>query len=193
MEQLQVFQYNGQIVEFDFTPKNLMVNATEMGKIFGETVEHFTRVENTKKFISECLKNPNMGFLGIEKEEDLIISRQRSGTWMHRILALKFAAWLDPAFELWVYSTIDEVLFGNYRKMEESLKRQAAIKNRMDKLRVNLLQNEEYRELERLELEERQAKYSRGKENRQQLDLFRSQGLEITSDGIKENTHPDNP
>jgi hypothetical protein len=39
---------------------------------------------------------------------------------MHRILALKFAAWLDPAFELWVYTTIDKIIFGNYREIKEA-------------------------------------------------------------------------
>jgi len=43
--------------------------------------------------------------LNIESKEDLIISKQKSGTWMHRVLALNFAAWLEPAFDLWVYAT----------------------------------------------------------------------------------------
>jgi hypothetical protein len=51
-------------------------------------------------------------FLGIEKEDDLIISRQKLGTWMHRVLALKFAAWLHPDFEVQVYSTVDHLLYG---------------------------------------------------------------------------------
>jgi len=28
------------------------------------------------------------------------------GTWIHERLALKFAAWLSPKFELWIYDTI---------------------------------------------------------------------------------------
>ena len=94
---------------------------------------------------------------------------------MHRILALKFAAWLSPAFELWVYSTIDDLLFGRLRKTEESLRQSAARKNRIEELRAELLKDERYFEIERLELEERQAAYSRGKNNRNQLDLFRNQ------------------
>jgi hypothetical protein len=39
---------------------------------------------------------------------------------MHRILALKFAAWLDPYFEVWVYTTIDKIIFGNYREIKEA-------------------------------------------------------------------------
>jgi hypothetical protein len=113
----------------------MMINATEMAKVFNETVEHFTRNDGTKLFISECLKNPNMGFLGIENEEDLITSRQKSGTFMHRVLALKFAAWLSPAFELWVYSTIEKLLFGKHVERESSLKRSLNLRTEMDKLR----------------------------------------------------------
>lgn len=50
-------------------------------------------------------------------------ARQKSGTWMHRILALKFAAWLNPDFEIWVYSTIERILFGKHAQREESLER----------------------------------------------------------------------
>jgi len=32
------------------------------------------------------------------------------GTWMDEKLALKFAAWLSPEFELWVYDRIQELL-----------------------------------------------------------------------------------
>ena len=58
---------------------------------------------------------------------------------MHRILALKFAAWLDPDFELWVYNTIDNILFGNYNKhMAAHLTREEA-KAKMDLLQTKLL------------------------------------------------------
>jgi len=32
------------------------------------------------------------------------------GTWMNQKLALKFAGWLSPEFELWVYDRIEELL-----------------------------------------------------------------------------------
>jgi hypothetical protein len=168
------FIYLNQEVEFDVAKENIMVNATEMAKIFNKDVPDFMLLKQTKEFIAECLKNQNSGFLGIEKEEDLYVSKQKSGTWMHRVLALKFAAWLNPAFELWVYMTIDDILFGKYRKLEESLKDSAKRKNRIDDLRTRLQETDEYRELERLELEEKQATYRRTRENRNQLDLFRS-------------------
>ena len=87
----------------------VMVNATEMAKIFGKEVARFMENDSTKNFINSCLKTRNSSFLNVKNVEDLYTSKQKSGTFMHRILALKFAAWLDPDFEVWVYSTIEEI------------------------------------------------------------------------------------
>jgi hypothetical protein len=166
------FEFNNSEVDFEQTNQNLMVNATQMAKIFDKQVVAFLRNDDTKNFIFECLKSENSHYLGIEKEEDLVSSIQKSGTWMHRVLALKFAAWLNPSFELWVYLTIDEILFGRYKKMEENLKKTAKIKTRMEVLRERLLVNDDFKELERLELEYKQTLSRRRSENQNQLDLF---------------------
>lgn len=166
--------YNGKPVSFDFTKdRNVMVNATEMAKIFGKKINHFMENETTKSFISECLKSRNSGFLNVESEADLYISKQKSGTWMHRILAIKFAAWLDPAFELWVYTTIDKILFEHYRNMEKGIRESARRRVRMDRIRNVLATNDLYLELQKLELEERQATYRRGKGNQKELNKYK--------------------
>ncbi len=171
--ELMKFEFNNQLVEFDPTGTNIMVNATQMAKIFDAKVNHFLENDGTRAFIKACLNNRNSGFLKVEKEEDLVTSKQKSGTWMHRVLALKFAAWLSPDFEVWVYMTIDFMLFGHYQEMEQSLKESALRRNRINEL-VNLLRdNEAFLELETLELTERQSSYRRGKKNRQQLEMFR--------------------
>jgi len=167
------FSFNEIEVDFEFgNSSSLMVNATQMAKIFDKRVENFTRIDTTQEFISECLKNANKRFISVETEEDLIVSRQKSGTWMHRILALKFAAWLSPKFELWVYSTIDYILFNHYRMLEESLKKSAERKVKIESLETSLTEDERFRELEQLKLQEKQAAYQRSQMNRQQLELF---------------------
>lgn len=113
----------------------MMINATEMAKPFGKKVEAFMRNENTIEFVNEALKSENSRFLGIEDENDLIHSRQKNGTWMHRILALKFAAWLNPTFELWVYSTIENLLFGKHVQREQSFERTLKFQKELDELK----------------------------------------------------------
>jgi len=146
--------------------KNVMVNATEMAKLFDKQVESFTRNQGTQNFIKECLKNENSRFLGIEKEEDLYVSKQNSGTYFHRILALKFAGWLDPGFELWVYRKIEEILFGKAKEAgnkisESELKKQEIIRltklvrESGDETAIELLNNLE--ELKTIEKEKKKS------------------------------------
>jgi len=176
-KQLSIFTFNDNSITFEFQAgkdvDNVMVNATEMAKIFNKRVENFTRIETTEAFINECLKNANKRFLGIENVHDLIVSKQKSGTWMHRILALKFAAWLSPAFELWVYVTIDKILFDYHRELEESLRKSAERKNRIDQLEEELQADDNFVELQLLQLQERSSAIKRGKRNRNRIDLFR--------------------
>ena len=129
-----VFDENAISFAFD-KDNSMMINATEMAKAFGANVGHFLANDSTKKFISACLNNRNSDYLNLKKEEDLIISRQKSGTWMHRVLALKFAAWLSPDFEVWVYSTIEKLLFGKHVEREKSFERTLRLQNEMNAIR----------------------------------------------------------
>lgn len=134
------FIYNDQPIDFlQNGNENVMVNATQMAKIFGKDVFQFTRIDDTKRFISECLKPQNCGLLSLKNESDLIDSRQKSGTWMHRVLALKFAAWLDSAFELWVFSTIDQIILGHYRDLKEATAEKLLAEKELKRKKTELL------------------------------------------------------
>jgi len=135
------FIYEETEIEFELG-SNLKVNATEMAKKFDKKVEAFMRNESTVLFISECLKSENSRYLGIEKEEDLYTSKQNAGTWMHKILALKFAAWLNPAFELWIYKTIDQILNRHFSKVKEVISEKKIIEEQIKK-KKELLENNE--------------------------------------------------
>ena len=117
--QIVKYSYNEQEVEFNLQNKNVMVNATEMAKVFGKRVDVFLKSDHAKEFIDAVKFTPYGVNLGIKNEEDLIQTRGRNGTFMHRLLAIKFAAWLDPKFEVWVYWKIDELLFGDALKRKE--------------------------------------------------------------------------
>ena len=101
--------------------KNVMVNATEMAKAFDRRIDFFLKTESTKAFI-EAVEFPPKGVNSVKlTRADLIVTKGQSGTYFHRILALKFAAWLDPNFEVWIYSQLEEVLFGNAKKVGEKI------------------------------------------------------------------------
>lgn len=113
---------------------NVLINATEMAKVFNANVGHFLANDSTEKFINSCLNNRNSDYLNVKTREDLVNAKQKSGTLMHRVLALKFAAWLSPDFEVWVYSTIEQLLFGKHVDREKSLERTIMLKNEMHEL-----------------------------------------------------------
>ncbi|NDV96462.1 KilA-N domain-containing protein [Dysgonomonas sp. 521] len=131
----KIFIFNDTPITFVFNKDNtVMINATEMAKVFDAEVAHFMENQSTKKFIESCLKTRNSEFLKIKSKEDLVLSRQKSGTFMHRILAIKFAAWLDSDFEVWVYSTIEKLLFGKHAEREQSFKRTIELQKEMNLL-----------------------------------------------------------
>jgi len=57
---------------------------------------------------------------------------------MERSVALKFAAWLNPFFEVWVYKMIDQILFGEFVALKNKLKEAASRKARIETIRKEL-------------------------------------------------------
>lgn len=120
-------------IEFLINSDDVMVNASHMAAVFDKRIVNFTRGENyesfkdslrkSKKFLSyvqrSSLKSETstMVFDRIIPDEELdkfmIHTKQgfNKTTYMYRTLALKFAAWLDPDFEVWVYEMIEDILF----------------------------------------------------------------------------------
>jgi len=132
----RILKFEETEITFQLSKDNgMMINATEMAKAFGKDLFQFTKSDGTKAFIISCLKPANAGLLGIKNELDLITSVQKSGTFMHRVLALKFAAWLSSDFEVWVFTTIEKLLFGKHVERDESHKRTLAYQKELDMLK----------------------------------------------------------
>ena len=101
----QVFNYNGNSITFQTGSGDVMVNATEMLRGFpSKRMSDFTNSQNTHAFIAALERKTGISVLTVNH------GGRNPGTWMHQKLALKFAAWLSPEFELWVYDRIDELL-----------------------------------------------------------------------------------
>ncbi|WP_298119295.1 KilA-N domain-containing protein [Flavobacterium sp.] len=115
--------------------ENVMVNATEMAKAFGKRTDVFLKTDGVKQFINLFQQTPNGGRSEIRATEN----RGHVGIYFHRILAIKFAAWLDTEFEIWIYSKIDEILFGHYKQHWDNHIKQEDAKERMEKAKSKLL------------------------------------------------------
>lgn len=119
MSEIVKFNYEGQPITFEFADGNKMISATEMIKAFpGKRINNFLRNQQTKDFIGlleERYANSRIGPNSTKREVLRVIkggdaSDQFQGTWMDEKLALKFAAWLAPEFELWVFDRIEELM-----------------------------------------------------------------------------------
>lgn len=138
------FLYQETKIHFLVNPSdnNVMVNATEMAKIFNNDVREFLKLKSTKDYIEAKLKSlNNEGNHHHYIEEDLVRTNKKAGTLMLRPLALKFAAWLNADFEVWVFDTIDNVVFGNYKKHWEAHIAQEDARKQMELLKKQLLTN----------------------------------------------------
>jgi hypothetical protein len=136
MEALEFIYQDTEIHFLLGNEKNVMVNATEMAKAFGKEPKDFLRLDGTKNFIEKLILSETTKFahaylreqnkdIGADvprySKEDFVYSNNKAGTYMHRKLALKFAAWLDVDFELWIIDTIDDLLFGNAKKVGQKI------------------------------------------------------------------------
>lgn len=113
MADLKRFDYEGHKISFEFEDGNKMINATHMAKAFKKLVGHFLALKGTKDYISLLNSRYRDSDNGTNKEVLRVVqggNPELQGTWMDEKLALKFAAWLSPAFELWVYDKIEELL-----------------------------------------------------------------------------------
>lgn len=116
MSNLHIFTYNNYQITFDFGTDQKMVNATEMAKPFrGKLPADFLRLKQTKAFIEELKSQYGNSHIG--KIVKVIKGGIYNGTWMCEKLALKFAAWLSPKFEIWVFDKIQELLKNGYTQI----------------------------------------------------------------------------
>jgi KilA-N domain len=131
MEQTPIvkFEYEGFPISFDFGDGSKLVNATEMAKPFNKLLKDFFRLQQTAEYIDVLHKslkmsrweNSPIGQIKSLSTENLAKiypelirvvkgGNLPQGTWVHEKIALKFAAWLSPFFELWIYDRIHELL-----------------------------------------------------------------------------------
>lgn len=129
--------------------KDGMFNATELVKEWNDYVENlhgensayvkkelkkFFENDNTKSFISALIEEENLN----GENSAYVKSRAREdrggGTWMHPILFVKFAMWLNPRFEVKVIKFVYDQMIKYRNEAGDAYKElSAAIYNIVDK------------------------------------------------------------
>jgi hypothetical protein len=170
--------------------EEVMVNVTDIARHFGKKPVHFLRLPSTKELLLALVEDANNGIaenLGVTfshsqnpffTEEDFVKTVQSgraNGTWMHRHLAIEFAAWLDVKFKLWMLRTIEEIMRGIDQERVDRLKEKSKRQVRISQLENFLAQYPEFVELRQLQLEERQATYALSKMDKAAVLNYRIQ------------------
>ncbi len=126
--------YQGNQISVFYDGRNDYINITEMAIRWRsrKSIRSWMRNQQTQAFLSAWEKKHNPDFLGvhldteeiIEDRDDISIKNwiektnaigiftkvgSNAGTYAHRDIAIKFAAWLDPEFELWLIEKIQEL------------------------------------------------------------------------------------
>jgi sulfatase maturation enzyme AslB (radical SAM superfamily) len=169
MESLEIRQYEIFEVSFMTGARNVKVNATEMAKIFGKRVGDFLANDSVKAFISEMELTLNGVNSKQQKEITLVETRGTKGTWMHRVLALKFAAWLNVKFEVWIYLTIEDILFG---KLPDLVQKKLQAVDEVDQAEQALYNTEEYKAYELAKAKQKTINKAIKNQQENQLLLF---------------------
>ena len=58
METTQVFEFKGQQIEFDLGREVIMVNASEMAKVYDKRVDHFMKTDHAKACVDVLNRPP---------------------------------------------------------------------------------------------------------------------------------------
>lgn len=129
--------------------ENVMINATDMAKIFGKRPNDFLILDSTQNYIKSFLC---YGISCNMTLKDIYIVKSKVATFMNRPLALKFAAWLDSDFEVWVYNTIDKLLFDNYKLHNNKTILMQQKMNDLENLKKSIIANQNPEAIKLLEL-----------------------------------------
>lgn len=101
-----IFSYNGNDVFFD-TKDDVMVNATQLAKIYGKRPNDYLSLPATNQLINAITRKYGIA-------ENQLIRTERGGnapgTWMHRLIVVDFCQWLDIDLKLWCTEKLDELL-----------------------------------------------------------------------------------
>ena len=136
-----IFEYEGHPITFEDMDTTQMINATEMIKAFpSKKMNNFIRNTQTKNFIEVLESKTRIRVLVVNHGGNNV------GTWMHETLALKFAAWLSPDFELWVYERIKELLKTGKTELDRSPNVFKALRQMIDQLEHQELINKKFEE-----------------------------------------------
>ena len=121
------FSYEGKEVNFNDRQGTVMVNATQMGKLFKKQPKDWLRLKATEDFLNALNESreadmPNALFEVERPLVEIVRGGTNQGTWMQEDVALEFSRWLSPAFAIWTNKHIKELLLNGRTALNQGKK-----------------------------------------------------------------------
>ena len=165
-ETSKTFSYNGNDVLFD-TKDDVMVNATQLAKIYGKRPAEYLRLPDTIKLINAITRK-----YGISENQLVVTSKggnisdmgkshivdNQQGTWMHRLIVVDFCQWLDIDLKLWCTEKLDELMRYGMTATQPTLEQMIDNPDLVIHLATQLKKEREEKEKLRIENESQQHK-----------------------------------
>lgn len=126
-----VFDYQGSNIPFALTGNDVMINATEMIKLFpGKRMNNFLRSDQTQELLTQLSNEMGVALKSATGEYNPSLIKiiqggisKNQGTWMNRKIAIAFAMWLSPVFYSWCLGKIDEIINQGYAFRDVEIQR----------------------------------------------------------------------
>jgi hypothetical protein len=99
----------------------LFFNATEIAKQFGKLPADFLRLNSTKEYIEEILKDSENGIPHTENLVRVTNGGKYKGTWLHQELAYEFAGWLSATFRRNLHKWTDKRIKDEHQRQQHRL------------------------------------------------------------------------
>lgn len=118
---MEIVKFKEKLLAFDFSKE--MVNATDLLKLNpNKRMADYLKLKQTKELI-EALESDvdNSRVTVIEVVRGNYSDGRSQGTWMHRLLAYDFAAWLSIDIRLFIYNTFDQFIQKEMSKLNDKL------------------------------------------------------------------------
>ena len=103
----KVFNYNGTDITFASDESGVMVNATQLAKMFNKRSNDYLSLPSTNQLIKAITKKYGIADNQLVK---IVQGGLTPGTWMHRLIVIDFCQWLDIDLKLWCTERIDELM-----------------------------------------------------------------------------------
>lgn len=107
---MDIVKFKEKLLAFDFS--NEMINATDLLKLNPDKkMATYLRRKSTKELIQALESDVQNSHITIL---ETVIGNYKDGrtqgTWMHKTLAIDFAAWLSVEFRIFVYNTFEQAV-----------------------------------------------------------------------------------